>query len=360
MPFPWIAAPQHTVRDSSCPSSGEEPEFFEFEAVDAFEEGPIELADAVYSLNNTFSAEARQARFFNRFDPRYPLHVCRLTRCAVRIAQAIVTINKYQPERRGDPECSPERLNDLYLEFSYHFRKTSAAAREACRCGNQFKLDEMFEQQTDLLHLLTRLFTTHKMLLEKPGTPKIRSEGLLQAGITPVAEESLCAVKNQQTAAVSADPHTSEPDAGTFKSVLAICAFSFNSQQQFEQNREKFQKKIGEPQKSSSLSEKGKTIEAILESFKSELGINLSEMPEPGTEETLSAEDGHQRMEISIPSVVQMQDFESPSSENLQSSSKRENFSLLSLWKGTYLDCPMNLNDLNTLRTVLLKHNNSG
>ncbi len=256
-PFPLIPEPWNTVRNSACPSEDEDPDSYELEDADVFEEGPIELADAVYSLNQTFKAESRQARFYNRFDPRYAEHIRSLIKTSVRIAQTIVTINKYQPERRADPECSPEHLNELYNEFSYHYRKTAAAAREACRCGNQSKLDEMFDQQTNLLHLLTRLFATRRFLMEKVESAPVSPDTNLSDQVKKsIAERAQAGSTHQPVEAAPMRERVRESALSSFKSIPGYPGLKPSEMLYFERNRDRIEKEILSQKNTSSLSAK--------------------------------------------------------------------------------------------------------
>lgn len=250
MPFPVIPDPWNSVSDPACPAAEDDPDSYELEAPEAFEEGPIELADAVYSLNNTFKAEARLARIYNRFDPRYAAQICSLMKSAARIAQAVVTISKYQPERQSDPACSSERLQELYIEFSYHYRKTCAAARAAAQAGNQLKLDEMFTQQTALLYLLTRLFATRRMLLEKRNlNPASADETVLKAS---QAERTRADVLNKQITAAPVSAQVREPALSSFKSIPGYPGLKPAEMRFFEKYRQLIIKGI-QPDASASL-----------------------------------------------------------------------------------------------------------
>ena len=253
LPFPQIPQPWGTVRNPECPSPDEKPDSYEFEPDDAFEEGPLELADAVYSLNNAFKAEAREARHFNRFDPRYSAHVRILMNTGCRIAQTIMTISKYQPERRSDPECAPQKIDELYAEFSYQYRKTAAAVREACQCGNRSIMDEMFVQQTDLLHLLTRLFVTGKTLNEKAA--QIQTAQASDSTEKPWLERSriLARQKPVQARRLSESPRKSAEKA--FNSIPSFPALKMNYLEYYEKNQARWLKEIAESKENDSHSD---------------------------------------------------------------------------------------------------------
>ncbi len=149
---------------SDCPQTGEKPVYYELENPEEFDDSPLDLEDAALTLSFAFKAQSDETRKLNRFDPLYTEQVRDLMDSAGRIARSIMTVCKYEPERRGDRLCKPERLQDLYNELSCHFRKTAAAVRGAYDADNSPVLNGLFRLESDLLCCLTRLYATRKTL----------------------------------------------------------------------------------------------------------------------------------------------------------------------------------------------------